>query len=219
MISHKEKKEFSQHIKEATKHETKILVIILINSYIIEKLKDKFQYLSNIIVSHSFVVESFCTYLAAYILVIFETLILTRIKSKLFFISRRTALTFAILIVFVGSFYTALASEHMGRYEIAAQAGLMVLSAIAVWKAPTISEDKILLKSLMTTIPATSLTVATVLAVSLVLNPPTITPEIKTTTEIKPHLEENDGKYLDNDLHLNDNIYNSYIYIGVKVYI
>jgi len=175
MLSPKEKKEVSSGIFKETKHESKILLIgLAIQFYIIEelKLKERIHWLGDLISKFPWVEHGSCAFIAAYILVIFETLIITRVKSKIFVISRRTAIAFAILIVIVGFINTALAFQHhISDLEIAIQIVLIVLSVVAIWKASEIPEDKIFLKSLMTTIPAASLGVAAILAGSLVQTP------------------------------------------------
>jgi hypothetical protein len=206
MLSPKEKKEVSKGLIKETKHEAIILSIASVQFLLIEKYKDKIPWLESIISAFPLEVHGFCTFMGAYILVIFETLILTRIKSNIFFISRRTAIAFAILIVIVGFINTALAFQHhISDLEIAIQVVLIVLSAVAVWKASTIPEDKIFLKSLMTTIPAASLGVAAILAGSLILAPQIDVPPIIEPREshydqnIEHHYNQDDISHSDPD--------------------
>jgi hypothetical protein len=168
----KGKKKISRILIEVTKHESKVFLIALtIQSAIIEWFKEKSPWLKNEFSRFPMLEHGLSTFAAAYALAIFETWIIIKIKSNIFFISRRTAIIFSILIVIVGFINTALAfHNHMSGLEIVEHAALLALSAVAVWMAPKIREDKRFFKSLMVTIPAASLGIAVALAGSLILD-------------------------------------------------
>jgi hypothetical protein len=149
-----------KHIQESLK-ETKIIIIaIAIQNILIGQIK-RFNWFEEFIGKYPWIEHPICAIVAANLLVVLETFLLTRMKRDLFFISKRISIFLALLVVMAGLMLIMQAHlSGMGSFGIALLFGIMAVNTAAVWLAPGIREDKILLKSIMVTLPVASLGIA-----------------------------------------------------------
>lgn len=158
------KKKKDDHFQTTTKEsvkESKKSVITLILETIILSLFNRFAWFETIMGNNQWFERLFSVLLAANLFVILETLILTKIKWNLFYTSRRTSAVLAILVVVFGSMLTVQAHElGVSDSEIVVLSGFIALNAGAVLLAAGVPKDKILLKSIMVTMPIASMGVA-----------------------------------------------------------